>query len=138
MANVQELLIKGRNIFDLIYPVGSIYETSNQDFNPSDNFGGIWERIKGKVLVGIDEDDEDFTSVGLTGGEKEHTLTVSEMPKHNHSFSYGTDTSSPGNSPTVISKGGFNSNLVLGYQGNSQPHNNMPPYETIYIYKRVS
>lgn len=33
--------IGGKTLLDFFYPVGSIYETSNPDFNPSDNFGGI-------------------------------------------------------------------------------------------------
>lgn len=86
MANVKELLINGVDILDIIYPVGSIYETMDSSFSPSESFGGTWERIKGKVLVGVDESDSTFKSSKLTGGEKSHTLTINEMPSHNHTI----------------------------------------------------
>lgn len=84
MADVKSLKIKGVNITDIIYPVGSIYETMDSSFNPSESFGGTWERIKGKVLVGVDESDSTFKSSKLIGGEKSHTLTINEMPSHEH------------------------------------------------------
>lgn len=84
MADVKSLKIEGVNIMDIIYPVGSIYETMDSSFNPSKSFGGTWERIKGKVLVGVDESDSTFRSSKLTGGEKSHTLTINEMPSHEH------------------------------------------------------
>ena len=40
--------------------------------------------LRGKVTVGKDSTDTDFNTLGKTGGEKTHTLTVSEMPKHSH------------------------------------------------------
>lgn len=84
MADVKSLKIKGVNITDIIYPVGSIYETMDSSFNPSESFGGTWERIKGKVLVGVDESDSTFESSKLIGGEKSHTLTINEMLSHEH------------------------------------------------------
>ena len=68
---------------DLIYPIGSIYLSLN-DINPNKMFGGTWERIKGKTLVGVDESDTDFKTSKLTGGEKTHKLTIAEMPSHTH------------------------------------------------------
>ena len=84
MASVKSLTIGGKTIFDLVYPVGSIYETDNEGFDPNTSFGGTWERIKGKVIVGVDKADGAFNVVGKTGGEKNHTLTIAEMPSHNH------------------------------------------------------
>lgn len=90
MASVKSLTIGGKTIFDLVYPVGSIYETDNEGFDPNTSFGGTWERIKGKVIVGVDKEDGDFDTVCKTGGEKNHTLTIAEMPSHGHTtaFSY--------------------------------------------------
>ena len=51
MAQLQNLKINNTDIFDLFYPIGSIYETSNSEFNPNNAWGGTWERIKGKVIV---------------------------------------------------------------------------------------
>ncbi len=84
MANVKSLIIKGTDLLDLIYPVGVIFETTKKDFDPNGVFNGTWTRIKGKVLVGVDENDTDFASSKATGGEKTHTLLGTEMPTHNH------------------------------------------------------
>lgn len=81
MASVKSLTIGGKSIFDLVYPVGSIYETDNEGFDPNTSFGGTWERIKGKVIVGVDKADGAFDAVGKTGGEKNHTLIESELPQ---------------------------------------------------------
>ena len=86
MAIVKNLVINGIDLLDLIYPIGSIFETTKQDFDPNATFNGTWTRIKGKVLVGVDEDDTDFASSTLSGGEKTHTLTETEMPNHHHEF----------------------------------------------------
>lgn len=41
--------------------------------------------LRGRVPVGKDDRDTDFKTLGNMGGEKAHTLTVQEMPSHNHS-----------------------------------------------------
>lgn len=73
-------------LIDVFYPVGTIYESVNNT-NPSEFIGGTWESWgAGKVSVGVDENDEDFNTSEMVGGEKEHTLTVDEMPSHTHKF----------------------------------------------------
>ena len=82
-AFVQECLLK-------IYPVGSIYMSTNST-NPKDFLGGTWEAWgKGRVPVGVDLSDTDFNTAEKTGGEKTHALSVSEMPWHDHSGTYST------------------------------------------------
>lgn len=127
----------------LLYPIGSIY-MSIQDTNPSVFFGGTWERIaKGKTLVGVDENDSDFNASSKTGGEKTHTLTKNELPTHTHKFGFmcgGTNVS--GNVP-------YSNGKEMGYSpsnqyeqtsatGGDQPHNNMQPYYTCYIFVRTA
>lgn len=69
---------------DSIYPIGSVYISINHT-NPGTIFGGTWERFgNGKVLVGVDENDTDFSTAEQSGGEKEHVLTTAEMPSHSH------------------------------------------------------
>lgn len=71
-----------KEILKTVFSVGSTYITQ-ENTNPSNILGfGTWERVKGRVLVGFDEDDEDFDSIGKIGGAKTHTLTINEMPKH--------------------------------------------------------
>ena len=68
------------------YPIGSIYISYNNT-NPGTLFGGTWESFgSGRTLVGINSSDTAFDTVGKTGGEKTHTLTVAEMPSHTHTF----------------------------------------------------
>lgn len=76
----------GTNIFDLIYPVGSIYMSVNPA-NPGTLFGGTWVAWgAGRVPVGINTSDTDFNSSEKTGGSKTHTLTASELPSHTHTY----------------------------------------------------
>lgn len=70
---------------DSVYPVGSIYISVNDSFNPNDVFPGTWVSFgKGRTLVGVDTSDPEFQSSEDTGGEKTHVLTVDELPEHNH------------------------------------------------------
>lgn len=64
-------------LMELVFPVGSTYITQNNT-NPSTilNFG-TWERLKGKICLGLDENDTDFNSIGKTGGAKKHKHTTS-------------------------------------------------------------
>lgn len=74
------------DIFNAVYPVGSIYMSVN-NVNPGLLFGGTWvEWGPGRVPVGVDVNDEDFDTVEQTGGEKTHMLTEAEMPEHTHAF----------------------------------------------------
>ena len=79
------------DIFNAVYPVGSIYMSVN-NVNPGLLFGGTWEAWGvGRVPIGVDTNDEDFDTVEETGGSKTHVLTVEEIPVHNHAFT-GTRT----------------------------------------------
>lgn len=64
-----------------MYPVGSIYMTTNGDVKPF-SFG-TWERINNCFLLGSG----DKYTLGDTGGEEKVTLTTSEMPAHTHAIS---------------------------------------------------
>lgn len=102
---------------------------------------------QGRCLVGVNTSDNDFKTPEKTGGEKTHTLTVSEMPSHNH---FGYDPSDgfalhcinhAWGDYVVLSKGVEGE--VYNYQyptmrGDDQPHNNMSPYYTCYIFKRTN
>jgi len=76
------------NVFLKTYPVGSVY-VSTSSTNPGSTFGGTWESFgTGRTLVGVDTSQTEFATVEKTGGEKTHTLTVDEMPIHNHTDRY--------------------------------------------------
>lgn len=83
--NIKYIDKKISDLLNMFYPVGSVYETMDSSFDPNKKWGGTWERIKGRVLVGVDENDSDFNTAEKIGGEKTHKLSVSEMPSHSHS-----------------------------------------------------
>ena len=66
-------------VTDLVYPVGSIYMTVN-NVNPATIFGGTWEEIQGKFLLGRSSGH----AAGTSGGNETVTLTVAQMPAHTH------------------------------------------------------
>jgi microcystin-dependent protein len=124
-----------------IFPIGYIISVDNPDFDPHDFYiDGVWERIKGRVVVGVDENQTEFNETGKLGGEKTHTLTVNEMPEHKHGIMvawqdgtnpYGADVLGSG------AKGNFNE-IYCNHKGGGQPHNNLQPYYVAYIWKLVS
>lgn len=85
-----KLQIAGVNIFDLIYPVGSIYISTNNT-SPATLFGvGTWERMSGGFLYGTSGNSASTgngtgTSTGeYTGNTGSHAITWNEMPSHTH------------------------------------------------------
>lgn len=145
-----------RTPVDLIYPVGSIYMSVNVT-NPKELFGGTWERIRGRFLLGA----SNSYAAGSRGGEATHTLTDDEMPTHGNHLMQGSmyqeldDTESSYRSNTLyLSKNALTStgSINRGWKdwnggemypagklkGGGQAHNNMPPYLAVYIWKRTA
>jgi hypothetical protein len=130
-------------IFDAIHPVGSIYMSYNH-VNPGELFGGTWTRIENAFLWASTASD----TIGVTGGERTHTLTVSEMPNHKHQIGAYKSTDSSGIKLDAYSALAGSSNgsdttskyYTNGSQnvGGSQPHNNMPPYVHVSVWRRTA
>lgn len=135
------------------YPVGAIY-LSVTDVNPAALFGGTWERIsQGRFLIGAGANAANTTDywgeypsgkenfpAGEMGGEVTHTLTVDEMPSHTHSERLEwSNTKAWGLTGT-----GQGANAVVDQgssteaTGGGKPHNNLPPYLVVFMWKRVS
>lgn len=118
------------------YPVGAIY-LSVTNVNPATLFGGTWEAIGGRFLLGANS----TYAAGSTGGEADHQLTTSEMPRHNHTLdNYNV---SAGNTTAYMTvqaqaKVGYNGNVQTLYTGGDGSHNNMPPYLAVYMWKRTA
>lgn len=131
------------DIANALYPVGSIYMSVNNT-NPSTLFGGTWEAWgAGKVPIGVDTNDTDFATVEKTGGEKQHTLTIAEMPAHNHTIPC-TPTANDGSEPTYqaaqvnAEATGNHNSIVAVSSGGGSSHNNLQPYITCYMWKRTA
>lgn len=124
------------NIWKTIYPVGSIYISVNNT-NPSTLFGGMWEQIKDRFLLAVGDT---YTNVSTYGGEATHTLTVDEMPSHAHTTSNiwnaGSAVSTAGNVVNWQQHATTDVNKINN-TGGGQAHNNMPPYLTVYMWKRI-
>lgn len=155
-----DVVINGKDLINLIYPVGSIYISTN-NLSPQDFFGGTWEAFAtGRTLVGIDTSQTEFNSVGKTGGAKAHTLTVAQMPQHeghmydnfndtgwvdrggdtNSYYLNSTGTAGYGkyeNRPYKVVSG--NEIVMQGFtRGGNEAHNNLQPYVVVYMWKRIS
>lgn len=128
-----------RSLFiDSVYPVGSIYMSVNGT-SPANLFGGTWEQIKDTFLLSAGS----TYKAGSTGGEATHELTVNEIPEHNHwvwknpragigNGSYGNEAYLAQSIVTTDGRYGYTSNT-----GGGTAHNNMPPYLTVYMWKRT-
>lgn len=123
------------------YPVGAIY-LSAVATSPASLFGGTWERLKDRFLLGAG----DSYNAGSTGGEATHKLTVSEIPSHNHVEMYGDkpwgDDSASGSSAST-NTATWNAietkkTNMTGSTGGGNAHNNMPPYLVVYMWKRTA
>ena len=132
--NEKSLEINGKTIFDMVYPVGSVYVSVNST-SPATLFGGTWVQIKDKFLLSAG----DTYKAGATGGEDTHVLTVDEMPRHNHSIDNLNTSGSTTPYMTVQAqeKKGYGGNVQTFFTGGGQAHNNMPPYIVVYIWKRT-
>lgn len=147
-----------------LFPVGAIY-VSGVATNPATLLGfGTWTQIEGKFLVGVSTTDTDF-DLDDTGGAKDVTLTVAEMPSHTHTqnahthvqdqhrhlitsvaigatrnyTTFGTDAGIVGNRWSDYTTA-TNQNTTATNQntGGDGAHENLPPYIAKYIWQRTA
>lgn len=149
-----------------LYPIGAIY-MSTANVNPSTFITGTtWVAWgSGRVPVGVDTSDTDFNGVEKTGGEKTHTLTESEIPKHKHTgteqeaqkfdiqqdstfetrrytASFTAETMQTTSAGVANPNGSFSGygEVVVEHgitAGGGQPHSILQPYITCYMFKRT-
>lgn len=142
---LEELKTTQLRVRETLYPVGSIYmsATAATTSEVAAMFGGTWEAFGvGRTLVGVDPEDEDFAEAELTGGEKTHTLTTNEMPNHTHALRVrsdsGTITHPYSVEYTASSSRGWADTGLIYPAGSGQAHNNLQPYITCYMFKRIA
>lgn len=129
-------------IVNNVFPVGSIY-MSAVDKNPSEYFGGIWIRWgAGRVPVGVDTTQSEFSTVEKTGGEKTHKLTLDELASHGHTVDFYVNSGLEGGYDKLLAYGSTTapvySHLGTNHAGGDKPHNNLQPYITCYMWKRTA
>lgn len=156
---------KGR-LFDKVYPVGSVF-ISVSSVSPESLFGGTWEQISGRFLIGTGAAEANTTDdwgtlgasdvnclAGEMGGEAWHTLTTTEMPNHgkhlltssssilstgNATGAYLSSMSSYGSTGRGWDRPSSGEYYPAGqYVGGGAKHNNMPPYLAVYMWKRTA
>lgn len=129
-------------LLDINYPIGSIYMTLN-NADPKDILGGKWVPIsQGRVLLGAGDNISDGTTTksfaaGSTGGEYEHTLTINEIPAHNHDIYYINKNGTDGYGVTLSNQKRKSYNNAIINKGGNTSHNNIQPYLVCYIWQRV-
>lgn len=141
--------MNGRMLIDWIVPVGTVITNSSLAFDPSIYYPGTtWQRIKGRVIVGVDEGDSDFITANKTGGKKSVALTLAQIPAHNHMIATNRTSGSPlvdfwqwaiftdfaGQDQSIVKRIGASSTTA----GNGQVHDNLQPFITKYIWERIA
>lgn len=139
--------------WETVYPVGSIY-VSASSASPATLFGGTWEQLKDRFLLAAG----DSYAAGSTGGEAAHTLSIPEMPNHDHAVklsytqsglnnawcagnfavSYSKYADNPWPEGEVVGNGGSGRFGTTASVGDSEPHNNMPPYLAVFVWQRTA
>ena len=134
---IEETLQNVKAFFDAVHPVGCIYlSTASQSPAQMGISNGTWVAIEGRFLLAQDSSH----AAGSTSGEETHTLTVQEMPSHNHEKLRLRWDTNPGAFAVYGSNGSGTGSAYdsESYQGGGQAHNNMPPYLAVYCWKRTA
>lgn len=141
------------NVRDFIFPVGSIVQYTDATIDPNTLIGGTWTRLQGVFLFAADKNH----AIGTTGGAEEVALTTPQLPAHLHyviSMAKADAGQAPDWQHTVARYDrttswddthyqlNANSNAANGGRssltGSGVPHNNMPPYQAVYIWERTA
>lgn len=139
-----------------MYPIGSIF-MSMQDESPASLFGGSWEQIEARFLIGAGFNDRYYFSLGDQGGTYEETLTIDHLPAHDGHIPPATELLHTGDSPVWLKKESFyvdtsGENIRKGWdranddefyptsmsKGLGQAHNNIPPYLVVNMWRRIA
>lgn len=118
LDQIKSVAIDKQSVIDAVYPVGSLY-WSSQDTDPSTLFGGTWVQIKDRFVLACGDT---YKTVGATGGASTVTLSVSNMPSHSHSLNItttGMSSHSTGWFEGFKPDGGLNSSSFPAYADGS-------------------
>lgn len=136
MINQQNMKVKNGSTWHTIcpFPVGFIYLAATST-SPGTTFGGTWAALSSGYFL------RPAGTFSGTGGEANHTLTTKEIPSHNHPIIVGA---SGGSTSQGVNRVLYNSVFVgEGYlssnsTGGSAAHNNLPPYQNVYGWRRTA
>lgn len=114
------------------HPVGSLYISENAT-SPAELYGGTWERIEGKFIMGA----SDTYPAGSTGGSATNTQTVDEIAPHRHEYN---GYNKVGNGTPYLSGGdsAWEQKVTTTAIGGGKPMDILNPYYSMYIWQRVA
>lgn len=133
-----------------IYPIGSIYMSVNST-SPANLFGGTWERLEDRFLIGA----SNTLSAGVKGGSESIELTKDNLPSHDHGTwqraeatdstsdynsmvdNYGTGETVKGWAPSLSQASG-RKEMRTTTEGKGTKFNILPPYLAVYMWKRTA
>lgn len=141
-----DIYSKGKKLMtlDMVYPVGSIFMSMNHSTPEQVSTalgGGTWEAWgAGRVPVGVNPNDSDFKVPNKTGGAKTVTLKVDQMPEHAHEIKGEAGGQGSLSSWSRMDEWcpNYGWNSWTEPRGGGKPHENMPPFITVYMWKRTA
>ena len=157
VENMQYLYANGGDFDMSNYPVGAVY-ISTVNTSPAVLFGGKWTAITDKFLLAAGS----IYAAGSTGGSATVTLTSSQLPNHSHNITANlktdnvyvdlsatsgtenavaiTGTTKYGSATLPTNKSGrlMVKDAESVPEARGEAHNNMPPYEAFYMWKRIA
>lgn len=137
----------GSSLVNLIYPIGAVYISVNSADPGTIWSGTTWVAFgEGRTLVGQGQGSglTNRPTVEATGGAETHTLTIAQIPAHNHTFSDNVRSISANAgypNPTAQYNPNVATNVISNTTDNSgggQAHNIMQPYIVTYMWKRTA
>lgn len=155
IKNIKKAILQAEN------PIGHI-RMETTDVNPATYLGfGTWVLWgSGKVPVGVDSSDTDFSTVEKTGGTKEHRHEFRIAQRYNYGapvgdgwdgcgaykYSTGSYAGNSGQIPTTMANKNSalqnamsEANFAGKYStGDTQVASNFQPYITCYMWKRIA
>lgn len=129
-APINWLLLNGQAVSRTEY--SELFELYGTTYGPGDGSTTFnLPDYRTRVPVGYSEGDSNFGSIGKTGGEAAHTLTVDEIPNHHHPIYLSNTAGATSYGLSYDNKNGahFSNEWAAGEKiGGDQPHNNLQPY----------
>ena len=140
-SSLYELIMNAA--LDAAHPVGSYIETSDTSYDPNESLVGTWVlENDGTVLVSKSSTtgSKFNENIGTVVGEEKHALTIAEMPRHNHQFSYKWKIATVGNADWAAQNTDASGLLdnVIGFTGNNEAHNNVQPSKIVNRWHRTA
>lgn len=126
-------------IWSVVYPVGSVYLSWNST-SPASLFGGTWTRLSGGFIYGCV--DSSGTGNGTGTSTNSHTLTINEIPSHNHGISSANDYNWVDSSGKKVAKTRDDADgvktTVSTYTGGGKGHSHAIPYIAVFAWRRTA